>query len=231
MMKHLLALALCAGFFTIANSQVYVQGGVNFANISNSKSGNVEENNMLTTFNAGLLGRFGLSPIVDFESGLILSGQGSKTDTYFTSSRDDNYVKAKFNPIYLQLPLNFVVKIPFQDNAGIFLHAGPYAAVGIAGKSKIESKILGVSSTSTEKIKFNNDDPTTSQQEEAAYDKIKRFDYGLNVGGGVNFGRLMLKANYGMGFAKIRSTQTNNSANDKNKYRTLSISVGIPLTK
>ncbi|MEP6628611.1 MAG: outer membrane beta-barrel protein [Ginsengibacter sp.] len=230
-MKHLLALALCAGFFTTANSQVYVQGGVNFANISNSKSGTVEDNNMLTTFNAGILGRFGLSSIVDFESGLILSGQGSKADSYFTSSRDDNYVKAKFNPIYLQLPLNFVVKIPLQGDAGIFLHAGPYAAMGIAGNSKIEAKILGMSSSKTEKIKFNNDDPTTDAQEGAAYDRIKRFDFGLNVGGGIDLGKILLKANYGMGFAKIRSTDTNNSANDKNKYRTLSVSVGIPLSR
>jgi hypothetical protein len=33
-----------------------------------------------------------------------------------------------------------------------------------------------------------------------------------------------------LGLAKINSTQTNNSTNDKNKYRTVSISVGIPLT-
>ncbi len=230
-MKHLLALALCAGFFTTANSQVYVQGGVNFANISNSKSGNVEKNNMLITFNAGLLGRFGLSSIVDFESGLILSGQGSKAETYFTSSQDDNYVKAKFNPLYLQLPLNFVVKIPLQGNSGIFLQAGPYAAMGIAGNSKVDSKILGITSSSTEKIKFNNDDPTTNQQEGAAYDRIKRFDFGLNVGGGIDLGKILLKANYGMGFTKIRSTETDNSANDKNKYRTLSISLGIPLSR
>ena len=31
--------------------------------------------------------------------------------------------------------------------------------------------------------------------------------------------------------AKINSTESNNNANDKNKYRTLSFSVGIPLGK
>jgi hypothetical protein len=39
------------------------------------------------------------------------------------------------------------------------------------------------------------------------------------------------KANYGLGFAKINSTQSNNTTTDKNKYRTLSFSVGIPLGK
>ena len=230
-MKKLLALALCAGIFTTAKSQVYVQGGVNFANISNSNSGTVEDNNMLTTFNAGVLGRFGLSSIIDLESGLLLSGQGAKTETYFTDDRDNNYVKAKFNPLYLQVPVNLVIKFPLNDKAGIFLHAGPYAAMGIAGNSKVDSKILGVTSSSTDKIEFNNDDPTTDEQEGAAYNRIKRFDFGLNVGGGIDLGKILLKANYGMGFAKIRSTETNNSDNDKNKYRTLSVSVGIPLSR
>jgi hypothetical protein len=32
-----------------------------------------------------------------------------------------------------------------------------------------------------------------------------------------------------LGLAKIRSTETDNSSNDKNKYRTVSVSLGIPL--
>lgn len=230
-MKKLLALALCAGMFTTAKSQVYVQGGVNFANISNSKSGSVEDNNMLTTFNVGILSRFGLSSVVDFESGLLLNGQGAKAETYFTDSRDDNYIKAKFNPLYLQVPLNLVLKLPLQKSAGIFFHAGPYVAMGIAGNSKVETKLVGSSSTSTEKIKFSNDDPSTSEQEGAAYDRIKRFDVGLNLGGGIDLGKILLKANYGMGFTKINSMESNNSDNDKNKYRTISVSLGIPLSR
>ena len=70
----------------------------------------------------------------------------------------------------------------------IFLNAGPYAAMGIAGKSKTESKILGITSTSSNNIKFSNDDPFTSQQDDAAYNKIKRFDFGLNFGGGLDLG-------------------------------------------
>jgi hypothetical protein len=102
--------------------------------------------------------------------------------------------------------------------------------MGIAGKSKVETKILGATSNSTYDIKFNNDDPSTNQQEEAQYDRLKRFDYGVNLGAGFDLGRILLKANYGLGLAKINSTETNNSSNDKDKYRTVSISVGIPLS-
>ncbi len=60
-MKKLLSLALLCGIFISAKSQVYVQGGVNLANITKTNSGQTQNNNLLTTFNAGFLGRFGLS--------------------------------------------------------------------------------------------------------------------------------------------------------------------------
>jgi len=228
-MKKLLIIAMLSGTFTLVKSQVYIQGGVNLANITQTKSGETQNNNLLTTFNVGFLGRFGLSKAIDLESGLLLQGRGAKANTYFSSSSDDNYVKTKFNPLYLEVPLNVVLRFPFQKEMNIFLNAGPYAAMGIAGKSKTESKILGVTSTSSDNIKFSNDNPFTSQQDDAAYDKIKRFDFGLNFGGGLDLGKVLLKLNYGFGLTKINSTQSNNNADNKNKYRTVSISLGILL--
>ncbi len=228
-MKKLLAIALCVGTFSTAKSQVYLQGGVNLANISTSNSGATQKNNMLTSFNAGIMARSNATEPIALEAGLLLEGRGAKADTYLTSSTDDNYVKTKFNPLYVELPVNFVVRLPLPSNSNIFFNAGPYVAMGVAGKSKVETKFLGSVSNSTSNIKFNNDNPSTTQQEDASYDKLKRFDYGVNVGGGFDLGKVILKANYALGMSKINSTQTNNSANNKNKYRTLSISVGIPI--
>jgi hypothetical protein len=230
MMKKMMAVCLLTATGICAKAQFYVQGGVNLANITNSKSGETEKNNMLTTFNAGILGRGNLSDVFALETGLLLDGRGAKANTYFTGSTDDNYVKSKFNPMYLEVPLNLVFKIPLESNSNIFLNAGPYAAMGIAGKSKLETRIFGATTNSEKNIKFSNDDPSTTQQEDAGYNKLKRFDYGVNVGGGVDLGKILLKVNYGMGFAKINSTETDNSANDKNKFRTMSLSLGIPLT-
>ncbi len=229
-MKKLIAIAFCAGIFTTAKSQrIYVQGGVNLANITTSNSGATEKNNMLTTFNAGIMVRSNVAEPVALETGLLVDGRGSKADTYITSSTDDNYVKTKFNPLYLELPVNLIIRLPLAtSSSNIFINAGPYVAMGIAGKSKVESKFLGVVTNSTSNIQFNNDNPTTSQQEDASYNKLKRFDYGANIGAGINFGKVLFKANYGLGLAKINSTQTNNSSNDKNRYRTWSVSVGIP---
>ncbi|MEP6616949.1 MAG: outer membrane beta-barrel protein, partial [Ginsengibacter sp.] len=137
----------------------------------------------------------------------------------------------KFNPLYVEVPLNLVVRVPLEKKINLFFHAGPYAAIGIAGKSKTESKIFGLAGSSESDIQFSNDNPLTSQQEDAGYNKLKRFDFGLNLGGGLDLKKVLIKLNYGFGLTKINSTQSNNSSDDKNKYRTASISLGIPLSQ
>ncbi|HSN59453.1 MAG TPA: outer membrane beta-barrel protein, partial [Ferruginibacter sp.] len=153
-----------------ANAQLfYAQGGLNLANITNTNSGGTEDNAILPTFNVGLMGRFGLSETVDIETGLLLTGKGSKAETYFNGGND--YVKAKFNPLYVEVPLNLVVNIPLASSTKLFVNAGPYAAIGGGGKSKLDTKIGVLTSYSERDINFNNDDPFTSEQENAAYDK------------------------------------------------------------
>jgi Outer membrane protein beta-barrel domain len=225
----LIAFALVLTTSLTTKAQVYLQGGLNLANISKTDDGQVEKNNVLPTFNAGIMGRFGLSEVFDLESGVLVSGRGSKAETYFNGGND--YVKSKFHPIYIEVPLNAVVKIPVTKGAGLFFHAGPYAAIGVAGKASRESKVGPLMSTSSSSIEFSNDDPFTSEQEDAAYNKLKRFDFGLNMGGGIEFKSIILKANFGLGLTKINSTESNNEVNDRNKYRTVSFSVGIPIGK
>jgi hypothetical protein len=229
MKKLAAALVLTTIIAVSSKAQVYIQGGLNLANITKTSDGQTSDNNILPSFNVGLLGRFGLSSTFDLESGLLLTGHGSKAETYFNGGND--YVKSRFNPFYIQVPLNAVVKIPLEKETNVFFNAGPYVAMGIGGKSRQESKFGPLMASSTETIKFSNDDPFTSQEEDAGYDRLKRFDYGLNFGGGIEFSHVILKVNYGLGLAKINSTESNNNYNDKNKYRTLSFSVGIPLGK
>ena len=231
-MKRLLLVCVLATSAAVSTrAQIYVQGGLNLANITKTNDGQTEDNNILPSFNAGVLGRLELAPMFALESGALLTGHGSKAETYFSNG---NYTKTKFNPLYIQVPLNAVVKIPLgtkESATNVFFNAGPYAAIGIGGKSKKETKIGPLLSNSEGNIQFSNDDPFTSEQDDAAYDKLKRFDFGLNFGGGFQFQHFIIKASYGLGLAKINSTESNNTANNKNKYRTLSFSVGIPLGK
>ena len=222
-MKQLLIIALCTGVFTTAKSQVYLQGGVNLANVSTTASGETQSNHMLTTFNAGIFGRINIAAPLACETGLVLDGRGAKSKN---TTSGDNYYTAKFNPLYLEVPANLVLRLPIQNTSNIFINAGPYIAMGIAGKSNVDGKVAGVEFHSSKNIKFTSTDPTENDQ---AYSKLKRFDYGINLGAGIDVKKLLIKVNYGFGLAKINSTQTDNSSDDKNKYRTLSVSLGIPI--
>ncbi len=227
-MKNLSITIIALLITSAVSAQTYIQGGLNLANISVYSNGATEKNNVLTTFNAGILSRFGLSKVIDLESGLLVNGQGSKAETYYTNN---DYVKTTFNPLYLELPLNLLLKFPLPGKMDLFVYGGPYAAIGIGGKSSSEYQIAGVNSSSQNDIKYSNQNPFTSEQDNASYDKLKRFDFGLNFGAGFDFRKLILKANYGLGLTKINSTQSNNGVDDKNKYRTVSISIGFPIGK
>lgn len=222
-MKKLFVIVVLSGLFVSAKCQkLYVQGGANFANITTTNSGSTQNNNVLTTFNAGFMGRSNLAEPIALEAGLLIDGRGSKSE----SGSGNNFYKVTFNPIYLEIPVNLIVRLPLGSGSNLFFNAGPYIAMGIAGKSKLNGELGGIAINSTQDIQFTSTDPNSNDQ---AYSKLKRFDYGLNIGAGFDLKKVILKVNYGYGLSKINSTQTNNSQNDNNKYRTASISLGIPL--
>lgn len=230
-MKKILAFIIATGLFTSVHAQkFYVQGGLNLANITTTNNGGTSDNNVLPTFNAGAMATFGISPVFDLETGLLFTGRGSKFDVFLNSNdHTDNYFKYKFNPYYIELPVNAQVKFPLAGKkSSIFVSAGPYIAMGVAGKVKTETKIIGNVVNSSSTIKFSNSSQTNNQQGQN-FDEIKRFDYGANFGAGIDFGHFIIKAGYGLGLAKINASQTNNNSNDKNKYRTFTFSIGIPL--
>lgn len=206
-------------------SSVALRAGVNFANVSIADNGNIDDAKMLTTFQVGLLADFPIVSFFSIQSGLFFTGKGSKTQS--GDPQDANYYRATTNPYYVELPLNAVFKIP-MDGTKFFIGAGPYVAMGVAGKRKMEGRFLGVSYNSKEKIAFSNDDPTTNEEEGAGFGIIRRFDYGFNGTVGFEGKSAIISANYGLGLAKLQSGTTN-GADNNNKHRVFSITVGVKL--
>jgi hypothetical protein len=220
------ALMMMAVSVKAQKSSVILRGGVNFANISISDNGEVDENKSLTSFQAGIIGDLYVAPFFSIQPGLVFTGKGSKTQSGSTS--DQNYYRSTANPYYLEVPVNFIFKTP-TGPVKFFAGAGPYLAIGIAGKNKVDGKFLGSSFHSEDKIEWSNDDPTTFDYEEGAgYGIMKRFDYGLNGTAGIETKGLVLSANYGLGLAKIQSG-SNSSSDDNNKHRVFSVTVGFRL--
>ncbi len=210
---------------TQADGQI-LRAGVNFANISVTNNGDVDDHSMLTSFHLGVSGDIKIAPFLFFQPGIILTGKGSKTQSGSVS--DPTYFRATTNPLYVEIPVNLILKTPAAPMR-FFVGGGPYLAIGIAGKNKTEGKFLGTSFSSEESIRWSDDDPSTlSYEEGAGYGIMKRFDYGLNATAGIVTGGMVISAQYGHGLAKLQSG-SNSSADDNNKHRVFGISLGFKL--
>ena len=209
-----------------ASSAQVLKVGLNLANVSITNDGDIDKAKMLTSFQVGLTGNIKIAPFLYFQPGILFTGKGSKTQSGEVT--DPTYFRATSNPYYVEIPANFVFKTP-TGPIKFFAGAGPYIAVGVAGKNTTDGKFLGVAFHSEKSIKWSNDDPSTLDYEEGSgYGILKRFDYGLNGLAGIETKNLVLSVNYGLGLAKLQSG-SNSSADDKNKHRVLSFTLGIKL--
>lgn len=201
-----------------------LKGGVNLANITTTNSGDINDANELTSFHVGVLGVFPLgTKIVSLQPGIFYTGKGAETIIGNESSA--TYSKQTFNPRYIEVPVNLVFTLPIGKTNGVFLGAGPYGAIGVGGKSKVNGRLAGVDFSSEDNIKFSKDNPTTSGEEGSGFGILRRFDYGINALAGIEVQKLTLSAGYGFGLAKLQSG-TNSSENENNKHRVLSFSLG-----
>lgn len=219
-------LALCSVLMlsgVVANAQkssVFVKAGVNLANITTSKNGDIDDAKGIASFHAGLQADLPITKFFALQPGVFFTGKGAKVEW--------NGITSSTKPYYIEVPVNAVIKIPLGDQSSFFVGAGPYVAVGIAGKNKIEGSILGANFSRTENIKFSDDDPFTSSEEGAGYGIMRRFDYGLNGTVGLQGKFAMVSLNYGLGLAKLQSG-TSSSDDELGKHRVLSLTVGFKL--
>jgi hypothetical protein len=211
-----------------ANAQnAQIKAGVNLANVSVADDGNVDDANMLTSFQVGITGDVHLASILYLQPGIFFTGKGSKLE--IGRPTENFYAKQTTNPFYIEVPVNFVIKLPFNDESHFFFGAGPYGAIGIAGKAETDRKVLNFTSHTENNIEFSNDDPSTFGEEEGTgLGVLKRFDYGLNGVVGVEGKSLVLSAGYGLGLAKLQSG-SNSSSDNNNKHRVLNFTVGFKL--
>jgi hypothetical protein len=204
-----------------------IKAGVNLANVSVADDGTVDDANMLTSFQVGITGDVHVASILYLQPGIFFTGKGSKLE--IGRPTENFYAKQTTNPFYIEVPVNFVIKLPFNDESHFFFGAGPYGAIGIAGKAKTDRKVLNFTSHTENNIEFSNDDPSTFGEEEGTgLGVLKRFDYGLNGVVGVEGKSLVLSAGYGLGLAKLQSG-SNSSSDNNNKHRVLNFTVGFKL--
>ncbi|MCW3462301.1 porin family protein [Chitinophaga nivalis] len=221
--------ALSISFAAMSQVRVGVKAGYNLSNISIDNSGSTKNKSSHSGFHVGAIVDLPLVPkILSFQPGVFYTTKGTKAET----GNKDNvsvanpFVKHTINPSYIEVPLNFIGKIPIGPNARLFAGVGPYFAFGVAGKDKTEvMTVAGTSVTTSTSLKWDDDTPFANGDRNQGWDKFKRFDWGGNVQVGAEIHNFLIAAQYGIGFTKVRSG-SNNYTDNNNKNRVFSVSVG-----
>ena len=207
-------------------SSLSIKGGLNIANISNNNGGYISEANSLNSYHLGLNYDLPLSKFGSVQFGFMVTGKGSKTEV--GKPGDAIYSKATTKPYYIEIPVNLVANFPLTAGFKAFAGAGPYGAIGIAGMNTIKT-ISNIGAIYKNKdIDFNNKNPNLNPEGNAGYAQIERFDYGLNILGGIEWKSFIMGVNFGYGLAQVvPASATNSNSNLKN--RVLSVSLSLKL--
>ena len=171
---------------TAASAQVSfgIQGGANLSNL------NIEglSTSSKFGFNAGVLADFGLTHDMGIRSGLHFTTKGAKHEL--------GPIETTINLMYLQIPVHFAYKIDVMPGTRIVFHGGPYVAYGIGGSISIN--VPGESDS----IEAFGDD--------GGFD---RFDFGLGIGVGFEFGRFLTGIGWDMGLLNISNSDEGTARN------------------
>lgn len=215
--------ALAISFGAMSQARVGVKGGWNLSSISVDNDGSVDNDKSLSGFNIGVIADLPLVPkILSFQPGVFYSTKGAKLKSEGTGYKSEFTTR----PSYIEIPLNFVGKIPVGTDSRLFAGIGPYFAFGVAGKNKTSTTVAGVTTSQESSIKWDDDTPFNDGDPNQGYNKLKRFDWGGQLMVGAEIHGLILSAQYGLGLAKINSGG-NDSRNEKNKNRVFSLSAGF----
>jgi hypothetical protein len=194
-MKKLMFILFACFCLLQANAQRFgIKAGLNVANATAEVSGLSLSTSSLFGFQAGVVGELPVAQEIYFNSGLLYSLKGVKYDL--------GGIEIKIPVHYLEVPLNIAYKTGLSETLQFFAQAGPYVGIGLSAKGK--------SGDTTEDIEFGSGD-----------EQMKRIDFGLNFGTGLEINNIQLGINYGLG---LKNLENDDEAKFKNGV--FSITVG-----
>ena len=204
--KKLIFASLALGLMSISGMQAQekiasygFKGGLNFSNLYTDK---VDDNNVLTGFNAGLYAKF---PIA---KGIAIQPEISYTTKGAELVYNNAFAKgtAKFNVNYIEVPVLLVMNI--TDNFNV--HVGPFAAYMVSGKTETDSNIF-------------------SSQNQLDTNDFNKFDAGIAGGLGVDLDALNFGVRYNYGLTNVGKERNYAGTNYTFPDAVLSVYVGLRL--
>ena len=196
-MRFMLVVAMLAMVTAVsAQMNLGVKGGVNMSNFYGDE---LDDKNVKIGFHIGLAADYDFAYNSAIQTGLFFTTKGAK----YTSSFGDASGELTVNPMYLQIPVHYAYKIDVSPGTRVVLHAGPYAAYGVGGKSKLSGSVGDIGAEYEEDV-FGDDG-------------FKRFDAGLGLGVGAEFGPLLFDIGCDMGLVNIVDSD-NGDLKNQNAY-------------
>jgi hypothetical protein len=151
------------------------KGGVNFSNLYTE---DVDSNNVLTGFNAGIFAKLPITELFAIQPELLYTTKGAKL-TYNNSFVNGT---SKFKLNYIELPVLLVVNLTNNFN----IHAGPYVAYLVDGKATNDSQ----------GTLFDTENNLSNED-------YNKFDTGLSVGVGFDSDKIGFGVRYNYGLQKV----------------------------
>lgn len=185
-----------------------VKAGVNMSNMN----GDVTGNKVRFGYNIGVTVDYAINQDWYILSGLQYTTKGVNFDKI-------GGVKPSVHAAYLQLPIHAAYKLEVTPSTTLVFHAGPYLAYGINGKSKlgpnddVEVDIEGIEDLEGLVNSLLNKKTNT-------FDTFKRFDAGLGLGIGAEFGKIALDLGWDFGLVNILD-KYDGSVRNANAYLTV----------
>lgn len=183
-MKKLLLSVVCISAFAVSNAQTEksfgVKGGLNFTNLYTE---DVDDNNMLVSFNAGLIAILPITDMIALQPEVIYSGKGAELQYNNVFAEG----KVKFRLSYIEVP----ILLRFNLTKNFSLQAGPYLSYLVNADVKSES----------------DNEPFNSQTDLDTND-FNKFDYGLAGGIEFDLNLIGIGARYNYGLANIGKERT-----------------------
>ena len=181
------------------NASFSIKGGLNMSNFYGDE---LSDKSMKAGFNAGIGADFEFAPNMAIQTGLFFSSKGAKYTTNVLNSELD--VTANF----IQLPLHYAYKIDVMPGTRVVLHAGPYVAYGVSGKAKVNVAGGNIVKSDTFDSDFG----------------LKKFDSGLGLGVGAEFGPILVDLGWDMGLVNL--SRAEGRYGEKIKTQNAYLSVG-----
>ena len=217
-MKKLLLSLMMVGAGIAASAQTSpvkfgVKAGVTFPTMAFNEDMGIDIKTS-TSFYIGGTADIPVGGMFSIQPGITLSGKGFKINESASDEDGAFDVTAKSNLLYIEIPVNALVSIPVGEGK-VFLGAGPYYGMAIAGKVKGKATVTMGGETESESI-----DEDIEFGDDGEY---KRADFGVNFLGGYQLSNgFNIHAGYGLGLSNVSQ-----DSDVKAKNRVLSVGLGF----